>query len=626
MFKKLSLFLFSILALTACSDDNPGSGGGGEGGGGEDIVVDHGVKFVYPVYVGNIDGDFRSAMEERFTNIVSSVDANTYMVVLGNINELDEETLREVYESGREIAIVNPNKADLDNFIAQHEWVRPFSTEGADEAILFSFDNTLSGHIVTLEVEMTDITDHAWNTDFEEDEPEVDPELDPKEVVDAGSDEDTLKNTHEYCHIIGAWVFSLLSDIEQAEQDGADNEIDKKFFGEKKSTADFKIPFTINEKIRKSGIYTDSCKGSGIVDLKFNYNMVHVYKGEPGEGDYYIMDMNASINNSKMWVNQDSVPGEVIRVYHPNKSAPCAITKICGWMLQDFSVKVTLVDSLGKNVPVEFAPGTSPKPDSESKDGHYELGQSFSINLGASVSGGWSKEDGPEVSGEAKFSAGWTWSESQSWTMKEATQGRLKDDPKVGWHSQISHFPLWQQREFKMESKNTLLTSDVPLRGSWIWKEAATKDNVEAGQYFLKCDVEVQYMARSHVYSKTKDYITRRSFTQYIPFPEVINRNTSGGVKLENDFDTEYVYDIELTDITKPKAKALKSLKSSYKAGDTVDLGYYFDQGSYTVKFKARNSASETPRQYIYALYDSLPIEKGNIITLHAKNDFIQEK
>ncbi|MCH5248187.1 MAG: hypothetical protein J1E99_08510, partial [Muribaculaceae bacterium] len=589
------------------------------------IVVDHGVKFIYPVYVGNIDGAFKSSMEEMFTNIVTSVDENTYMVVLGNINELDEETLREIYESGREIAIVNPNKADLDNFIAQHEWVSPFSTEGADGAILFSFDNSFGGHIIHDEIELDDITEPGINADFEEDEPEVDPELDPKEVADAGTDDDTIELSHEYCHIVAGWIYALNRDVEISDLDGSENEIDWDFFVEKKSVTGETISFTIDEKIRKSGAYTDYCKGSGSVTLTFNYNMVHVYKGEPGEGDYYIMGMDASINNSNMWVNQDGKPGEVIRVYHPNKSAPCAVTKICGWMLQDFSVRVTLVDSLGKKVPVVFAPGTSPKPDTESQNGEYELGQSFSVNVGASVSGGWNKKEGPNVGGKANVSFGWTWSENQKWTMSECSLGRLSEVPMVGWHAQISHFPQWQ-RGFNTEDKNTLLTSDVPLRGSWIWKEAATKDNVEAGQYFLKCDVEVQYMARSHVYSKTKDYTTRRSFTQYIPFPEVINRNTSGGVKLENDFDTEYIYDIELTDLTKPKAKALKSLKSSYKAGDTVDLGYYFDEGSYTVKFKARNSASDTPREYIYALYDSLPMERGNVITLHAKNDFIQVK
>lgn len=610
MKKRLTIFLMSILALTACNDSKVDPGGGG-GGGKEDIVIDHGVTFDYPVFVGNIDAGFRNSMNEMFTNIVSTIDENTSLIVLGNLNEIDESILKEIYESGREIAVVFPKKDDINRFIAQHDWVESFNTEGADEAILLSFNNSLGGQIISPEkIEMIDITNPELNINDDEDEPTKDPELDPNELKESEADEDSYEEHSDYCILIASWIHTLNNKFDTFENDG-ENQDNKNFFIEK-TICDTIKSFTINEKIRKSGAYTDYCSGTGSVSLAFKYNMVHVYQDEPGEGDYYIMRMDASVNNSHMW------DGKVKKVNHVG-----AVTKICGWLLNTFSIRVTLVDSISKkSIPVQLA--TRPLPATGVNTGATEIGQSFSINAGASISGGWDQKDGLNAGGKANVSFGWTWDDKKTWNISECSVGSLEEGNVVGWQARISHFPEWQPYAFKMPAGNQLLTTTAPLQGTWIWKLPSTKDNVKGDKYLLKCDIEVEYFARSHVYSKTKDHYASRTFTRYVPFPEVINRKTVGGIKLVNDFDREYIYDITVSGVGEDNKNVFDTLKSSYKAAETIDLGYYYDKGSYTVSFKARNSGSEAPRTYRYSLYDKLPMVKGKILTLHAKNDFAE--
>ena len=610
--KKITFFLISLLVLTACNDNNVDPGG--EGGGEEDIVIDHGVTFDYPVFVGNIDGDFRRSMDEMFTNIVSTIDENTSLVVLGNLNELDESILKEVYESGREIAIVFPKKADIDRFISQHDWVEAFNTEGADDVVLLSFNNSLGGYVISPEeIELTDITDHELKANDDEDEPEKDPELDPNDLKGSSSGSDSFDDHSDYCILIASWIHSLNSQFDTFENDGDKEDKDKNFFIEK-TICDTIKSFSINEKIRKSGAYVDYCSGTGSVSLAFKYNMVHVYQKEQGEGDYYIMKMDASVNNSHMW------DGKVKKVNHIG-----AVTKICGWLLNTFSIRVTLVDSITKNtIPVILA--TRPLPATGVNTGATEIGQNFSINAGASISGGWDQKDGFNVGGKANVSFGWSWNDQKTWNISECSVGSLEEGNVVGWQARISHFPEWQPYAFKLPDGNQLLTTTAPLQGTWIWKLPATKDNEKGNKYSLKCDIEIEYFARSHVYSKTKDHYATRKFTRYISFPEVINRQTAGGIKLENDFDTEYIYDITVSGVGEDNKNVFETFRSSYKAGETIDLGYYYDKGSYTVSFKARNSGSESPKTYRYSLYDELPMSKGQTITLHAKNDFAEVK
>lgn len=605
--KKGVLMLLPLFAFTACNDGFEGGINGGEEGGG-DITDDngHGVVFEYPAYVGNIDNDVKEAVKEIFTNTVSVSD-NPYVLILGSINELDAATLHSAYTNGATIGVVNPSKSELDAFVSQNDWIEDLDTDDTDGSFLFSFNNNDDLHLITFDrVTATDIVSEEddW---IDEDLPATDPAL-SDEDLDFVESPDEAGIHNDYCLKIAGWAFMLKMKLDAGDLDGAEQN-DQKFF-KGKSTKNMGFDFYEKRHIRTSGAYKDSCEGSGRFDIVYDYNMVHVYDGEEGAGDYYIMTMKANLNNSGMWNGNEK-----------RKNHIGAVTKICGWLLDNFEVRTTLLDSLKKPVNVQFAPETEPLPHTETKSGKKEIGQSFSVTAGASVSGGWSKEKGLNAGGQASVQIGWSWSDKSTWDMNECSIGNLQESNKVGWRAQIDHFPTYTTTGKVTLPDNQLLKSTVYLPGTWIWKEESTPDNVRRGPYILQCDVVLRYFARSHVYSKTKDKHIEIKKTLYIEFPEAIETKTTGGIKLINDFDDKYIYDISVIDL-KDNGKALTTETASHNHGDTIDFGYYFDKGKYSMTFKARSSGAEEPVTYSYSLHDSIPLTKGKVITLNAKNDF----
>lgn len=495
----IGICLLSLLAFTACSDDDVKKGGG------EDVreivteAFDHGVTFAYPAFVGNIDGEFKEPITEMFTNIVATPDADTRLVVLGSINEISAETLKELYENGADIAIVHPSKSELDNFIASNSWVKHFDTDDIENTILITFNKNNEVHSVSGEkepVEFENDSDAAYDDDLDDDDNGggVDPEYDPSEM------DDYVEYKHgERCCTVAAWISYLNIKYEVSSLDGATADHDSIFFIGKNITKLCDLD-TLRGEIRKSGAYRDSCKGKPSVTLGYDYKMVHVYEGSAQSGDYYIMGMNAVAHNSGMW------DGSVRKVDHVG-----AITKICGWLLDRFQVKTTLVENSLFHKPVEEAVfPIYPSPSSDVHTGETNVAQSYSITAGGSVSGGYSKEKGPNIEGSANVSASWSWSHSEKWNVGELTIGNLVSGNQVGWKANLANYPKWQPYKFVLPT-NSLLTSNVNLKGSWIWRIPDTKDNTIAPAYSLKCDVELEYFAISHVYSKTVDTRDYRS-------------------------------------------------------------------------------------------------------------------
>lgn len=614
----IGICIISLLAFAACSDDDVKKGGGDEG---REVVVEdfvHEETFAYPAFVGNIDGEFKQAIDEMFTNKVVTPDVGTRLVVLGSINELDASTLKDLYENGTDIAIVHPSKSEIDNFIESNSWVKYFNTENIDKAILVTFNNNSEVHTIfgeAMPFELDNDLDGAYDDDYEDDAGGVDPEYNPSEM------DDYVEYKHsEQCCTIAAWISYMNSQYRYSNLDGANDKNDSTndpFFYGTRISETYTLD-TLKKEIRKSGAYREYCTGNPILSLAYNYKMVHVYEGQVGSGDYYIMEMNSSVNNCKMW------DGKVRRVDHGG-----AITQICGWLLERFQVETTLVDEDGKPVNNIQLP-TTPEPRTTLHTGKQTYGQSFDIKNEYSISGGYSKEDGPNFEVSANVSLGWSWNSSEEWDIGEVTIAYLDFGNTVGWKADLANFPMWHNGKF-VQLSNSLLKGTLDLKGAWIWKEPNTKDNTIGPQYYLKCDVELEYFAISHGYGKTVDtrdyrsnhpkrsYVIKKSIT--IKIPEVIQRYTAGGVELENDFTSEYIHHINVRNIT--TNSIVKSINSSYKPGESIDLGYYFNENKYTIEFMA-NKPSETPRKYIYSLNDSLNITKGQKITLHSVADFTE--
>lgn len=614
MIKKYTTFLAAAcvlllqsMALTSCVDDQKIDNGGGEI---IDVDDDDPTTFDYPTYVGNIDPEVKTAVDGLFTNIVGSVAQGSHVVMLGNINEVDPQQIRQAYERGAIIAVTNPVKEQLDAFSENNsEWLVELYTQNADGLLLYAFNRDEDYYTVSLATSQSVMV----STDEEivdENVPEYDPALDPDDMI-----EDDLQKPDLGPHSqrIAGWVALLNHHFGDMGLDG-ESAGDKSVlpFFQQKSTPTVNYDVHAKHRIRKSGAYVDSCAGKASVSIHYDYSMVHVYQGEEGAGDYYIMQLVANVNNSEMWNGNER-----------RKNHVGAVTKICGWLLKGYSVQTTLVDSLHNEVKtVSFAPGTDPKPGTDVKTGTNTIGQSFSVNAGASISGGWSQKDKFEVAAKANVSVGWTWNDETSWSISEMSVSRNLKGTSIGWRVDLDNYPTYKStgKVSDLNRVNKMLKGDTQMMGTWVWKDTETQDNVRKKPYALKCEIHLDYFARSHVYSATKDCKIQHDTVIYIPFPEPIQTRTAGFITLKNNFDDITVYDLKVIDCDKDSI--LRNERNSFPPGASVGLGQYSDLGNYSIKFRTRTDGTSAGKEYQYNLYKTVPVEKGRVSTVYTKTDF----
>lgn len=608
--------LFKILCMSlpffvflSCQDDIKG---GGEGGGGEDIVIKHkgyGVDYSYPAYVGDVDGEIRDALDDFLLNEVGSFEEATHLVILGRLDEIDSESLRKIYERGTTIAVVYPKLDEFNRYADEHDWFERIVEEEMDKAVLISFNNKNAQHVVyEYESEIVDVPSDADETD------EVPSGYDVTADDAYGSGDVTIVHErNESSLLLAGWFIAMNDEYmmpDHAHDDTSESQSISSFFDQQRRGVSYK--FNLDDiVVRKAGAYkADTLTGrSGLVTVDYDYRMVHVYEGPAAAGDYYIMNMDAKVNSHNMFSGKEK------RVNHGG-----CVTKICGWLLNDFQVMTTLLDEKGNEIEnLTFAPSTSPIPDTEVHKGSHTYGTSFSVGASASVSGGYSLDKGLYAEGQVNASLGWQWDNSYTWDVGEATLKNLCNGTVVGWGLAIDNFPTYTSTGKVSIPVNALLTSNATIKSNWIWYQKNTKDNQIRKPYSLRCEIYLEYFARSHVYSKTKDKYIKLKNTYNVSLDKGIQTNTVGQIEVENDYANDYISNVRIVKADRLD-KNIHQDGGSHKPGEKIMLGYFFEKARYKVLFdKIDNGVRQT---YLYSLHDSIPIKKAGVTTLHASYDF----
>lgn len=597
---------FSILVavmFASCTDEGGGPKIDDDDDDPEWIKPDLGFTYDYKTFIGDIDSELKESMMELITNVSGGIDEDTKLIVLGNLGEIDSETLKEAYDRGTTIAIAFPKQAQINSYLEAQSWERTLSHPEMDAAILFSFDSDHNNFIL----HGTPI--QGYEVIEDEDYAGEDPDdlLDPK-LLEGEEDVSMPESQHgQYYYRLGSWLEDL---IERENQKSLDSDGEESFFAKEESfTESFRIE--LQEKLRHlASSEPDYLYGLADLKVKYTYRLIHVYQGETGWGDYYIMGMDATMANKDMYYELSNKHGGVK-------------TKICGWICKEFNVTGRLCeysDQAKEYLPINVSFVGKPLPEGTSHDGSTKTSTSLSLEGSLSIGGGVNKK-GASLEGKGEVKAGFTWSKEESFEIGELTVKYLGNEPLVGWGLQYANFPSYSVTgKLNVPESNVSYKSSAVASGRWIWKEDKTPDNVIHDPYFIETIIDAEYFALSHVWSTTKKKTVKISKRQQTQMEKAPNTQTVGMIEIINDFNDKYIYDIDIYN-QETDEKYYTDI-SSHKPGEKIPLGAYYDKGKYMVTFKARVPGDNVVENYIYNLHEIIPMKKSQTTTLNASFDF----
>lgn len=578
----------------------------------------HDVTFSYPAYLGNVYSDMRTALNECLTNKQGTIDNSTRLVVLGNLNEIDFPTLLKAYEQGTTIAVVKPDPSEVNAFFASHDELGHHSLNvDINEALIFSFDNN-DYYSVVYSPDVLNTEEISYTVEDVEDD----------EDFDTGKDfEGTpqiIEHSPEYHYIVG-WLEALEKrETEGAWSDGATDDDEFKRFA-RVSVIKQSFPIDMSTKVWKllPTEHADTIKGHATFTITYNIYQVHVYEGVPDQGNYYLVDADASLANKSAYKG--------IR----KNDHGFAIVKTCGNYCKEFSFTSQLLDSLGRPANVMFTVEGAPTPRTLAGETQYQITSSKSVGFGLSVSGQVGSKKGSlgwSAGGKAEVSANWSWGKSESFSLKDVKLDNDSEDNVAGWTYYYSNLPVHDRKNDNKfdDSKSTTYKSTVSFNCRWVWYDPSGKDNENATRPFIiKTTVKGIYEGMGHVYSQLHRVQTKVSGekTDSLTYPMVTK--TVGLIDLENTFKDLSIFNISVYD-AKNSENVYYNDRNSYAPGKTVSLGAYLtddkNPGQYKVKFDARASGDSETVKYDYSLNDFIPLTTGATTTLNAKVDFSTKK
>lgn len=326
--------------------------------------------------------DVAKACQLLFPNIQESVTTQTDLLIVPSGSEY-EQLAEQVKEQGGIVATVNPSEDLLLSADDAQGYHSEICNPNLDEVYIDS------------DVEEETVPNDG-SGDVLQDFDNVDPELGDNDV---------------YTRLAG-WVKDL-NDYRQVRQGNASDEenLDRYFKSFHYSRT---YPYTCEVKVRKLALSKpDVIKGNGSVTVSFDIFQVHCYEGQPGAGDYYIVEMSASVNNHDMykgkWRNKHG--GTYVR--------------ICGLYGKSFSVecipcRYTFTQKDGKrnyedlsNDVINFTAAGTPSPQTAIGQVSYTSSHTKGVDASISVSGG-KDVKGAHGDVQGSIAGNWSWTTSSS--------------------------------------------------------------------------------------------------------------------------------------------------------------------------------------------------------------------
>lgn len=528
------------------------------------------------------------ACQLLFPNRQTSVTSETTLLIIPSGCQYEQE-VEKVKEQGGVVAVINPSENLLLSAEDNHGYYAEIYNPNLDEVCI---DNEQEVEEAKGHTELFDNID--WNTEVEEETTENDGTGDVFQDFDAVDPE--LGDNDIYTRLAG-WVKDL-NDYRQVKQSNANDEenLDRYFKSFHYSRT---YPYDCTVKVRKLALSKpDIIKGNGSITVSFDIFQVHCYEGQPGAGDYYIVEMSACVNNKDMykgkWWNRHG--GSYVR--------------ICGLYGKSFSVecipcRYTFTQKGGKrnyedlsNDVISFTAAGTPSPQTTIGQVSYTSSHTKGVDAGISVSGGKDAKGGHgDVQGS--IAGNWSWTNSKSYSISDMDIKSTLQQNRVGYQLVFNNLPKfdWSKERGFDEGYSQIYRSTAEIHSSWAWYMPDIKDDSSDNPIAIRIVAQPVYGSLSFISTKADlkegtynnivnvdDVIELKSFTRDRCTPLTFKNNLNGSVSIakisiykENETQACWEYTSTLVNgksVTTPALKVANNYRVEFATSNGTTYKY----------------------------------------------------
>ena len=584
---------------------------------------------------GEYAGEIAEALGVLIPNTSAKVDENTDLLIVPELSTEYQNEMEIVYNNGGIIAVTNPSTLAIEKSAGENGWPCSHVGDDVEHSILFSFNNTTHRCIVAEpghEYYMVDYDDIQLMPDKDNEDfffnnlkEAAGQSADDEAVVNESNfetslPEDKYPEMYAYLH---QWVAMMNEDL------NVSNQQNKSAFTRSEQMDDVEdifmaypygstFPFTAHKKVNQAGAYkADYIDGEGSINVAFDVYQIHCYEDYPGHGDYYLVDMTATVANNGMYKGKwwNNHYGTYVR--------------ICGLYGKSFEIECAPVTDAETKIPlgtdkVKFTASGFPTPSTTVGKTDYSRSVSQSLSVGVSI-GGAKDGNNKQRGGGANISAGWSWTKSESRELSDTDIQNNSSGNIVRYKLNFNNLPQfkWSEERGFDEGKSWTYRSTSEIRAYWIWHVPAAKDDDEEKPLCIRFRAKPTYGAMSFITTKadlkTLDFTDIGNVEQVFEITNFI-REQRGGVIINNNF----------TDNT-----AIKKV-SIYKASDTARKTVLWESKETIVPGKQKKTSAFSikdnymiylttvdNKEYVYSTYsDGLALESGEYINVYSATDF----
>lgn len=542
-----------------------------------------------------VDADLKQAFDWGTATTESTPEEGS-VLVLNKLTDVSEAVLQNALENGGTeylICVVNPDKAEFEAYAESHDWFDVEADNVTDSTFIYGFNAVNRRYIIQ------------------------------KPVTEEGADP-VLENINRAQNYY-VYISAMLNDFGRSQQNGSNDKEDGKTSMEDfASHYHYAVTKTFNvEKTFREVLWSSADKLSGSFTVTANYDvyMVHVYEGEPGEGDYYGVRMTASIASANMWKGKgDNTHGGV----H---------VRWCGAYCTDFFAVAHIVSGTPSNYnwdedtsdKIIFTAGGFPSPSTTTGSTTYQDKNSFSLSMSQSIGGSVGKNSKGKSKGieaQFSFSESWEWSHTETRDINDVDIINVSRGNIAGWQLQFNNLPEYKFSESKgfKEGDNKAARGTMEIHGSWLWYDKTGKDNQDRTPWLLCTWLEGRYEIQSFITTEADldktQIVGADKFI--IQLPKMVNA-TAGQLKIKNDLPDGMT--LSNVKVYTTDGIEVNEFENTVPNGGEQVLGAFNTKYQYIVTFKGRTSDGKTS-YYKYTLNPSIKLSHKAMTTVYANSDF----
>ena len=575
-----------------------------------------------------------------------AINDDTYLVILDKVSDLPGDRLVELYQDGVTIGFSHPKKAEIDALYEKYPELGYYcNDDDIDRSLLFAISSFNNGSYIIPDPEKfkEQFTAESDNTDPTDPTDPGAGEYDPNEPIVYTPDDD---------HSLLYFYYGMFLQDLTSEQAKYDDEVAQARAMTRAGEKEDKLSAQIKRAegmvhVGKAGVIeinqtyfrkSYNHRGKAVVNLCCDVYPLHVYEGENGAGDYYFIDMTASINNETMYKGK----GTYWTGGFPVKM------RWCGAYATKFRASSTLINANDdKEVAnVMFTAEGFPIPSTVIKNVNHQESKSFTIGCGISggYDGGSSSEAKPGQGGQggqggqdpkvekltsggswgikASVNPSWSWTDTKKWDVKDVDIENQTTGNSAAWALIYNNLPVFKYSEessFK-EGESRAFRSTTTIRGSWVWYIPNVRDDSQPTPRRMKMETSADYGFQRFWfgYVTLKEFKWNAKWNHIFTLPTIANYR-AGNLILKNDA-TKFISNIMVYNKDGKELISKYRFQNSYPAGQEIKLGAFRCSDDLIVKFKMDG------KTYVYKKNDGYvkPVFKDNV-TLYATEDFKEE-